>query len=123
MNELVLKTETDRRIDQIDAALVETLAHTHAAVQALNDGYRALWDASDEVLLAIINRWGVQKTLAVFATHNAAGVAYNQVLDSRPEPSLPTRAIVVAGRAINVGSDGLWYVVPVDPEPAPDPVE
>ena len=123
MNELQIKTDVDMVIDRIDAAMVETLAHTHAATQALNDGYAALWGAPDDVILGILERWGPLKVQQVMATHYQAGTAYNAILDARPDASRPTRAIVVAGRVVHYDqATGQWSMEPVVvPEPEPEP--
>lgn len=94
----------------IDRAAKATVYHGHRLAESLNAAHGALWSLPDARLAAVLNQLGPAKLQDLMESHGTIAAAVNAALDHASAPA--PRAIIGAGRDIQIAADGTITVTP-----------
>ena len=115
MIELTEKTQAQKDIDTINAALRPVIANIVSAIEHLNNSRSVFWSFPDDQLNDILAEIGAVKLQAVFANHAASAALLNDLAE---RCGIDARAAIGTMREV-VFANGVFTVVPI-PEPEPE---
>lgn len=105
----------------IDSAITDEAGHIHAAITAHNRTWSLWWALPDPDLVAMLNRLGPERVLAIMEAHHVQALRLNESLDAacaeRPDlaETFSTRATSVPQRQIEWDAEnGTFVVVPTE---------
>jgi len=116
MIELSEKTEAQKDVDTVNAALRPVIANIVAAIEHLNNSRAVFWSFTDERLNAMFAEVGAAKLQSTFENHAASAALLN---DLATRCGIDARAAIGTMRDIAF-ADGVFTVVPI-PETPPEP--
>jgi len=122
MIELTEKTQAQRDIDTVNAALRPVIANIVSGIEHLNNSRSVFWSFTDDRLNAMFAEIGTEKLQAVFENHKASAELLNELA---LRCGVDVVAEIGAMRKLQI-VDGLVQVVPepepqIEPEPEPQP--
>jgi hypothetical protein len=112
------QTQLQINLSKIDAPIKRIEKRIAACINDLDESFRTFWSLPDDQINEILEYHGIAGTQMIFGAHNANGVYFNQLLESRGVSS--PRAILTTPRELQV-VDGNLRVVPL-PDPVVEPV-
>jgi hypothetical protein len=115
MIELTEKTQAQKDIDTINAALRPVIANVASSIEHLNNSRSVFWSFHDDQLNAILAEIGAVKLQAVFANHAESAALLNDLAE---RCGIDARASIGTMRDV-VFANGVFTVVPI-PEPEPE---
>ena len=114
MIELTEKTQAQKDVDTVNAALRPVIANIVSGIEHLNNSRSVFWSFSDDRLNAMFAEIGAVKLQAVFENHAASAALLNDLAE---RCGIEARAAIGAMRKLQI-VNGL---VQVEPEPEPEP--
>jgi len=116
MIELTEKTQAQKDIDTINAALRPVIANVASAIEHLNNSRSVFWSFPDNQLNDILAEIGAVKLQAVFENHAASAALLNDLAE---RCGIDARAAIGTMRDV-VFANGVFTVASI-PEPEPEP--
>jgi hypothetical protein len=107
---MIAQTPLETDLFAIERAASGTIYHGQRLAEALNAAHNALWSLPDARLAAALNHLGAAKLNDLMTAHGAIATAVNAALDNASVNG--PRAIIEAGRDIEVASNGTITVIP-----------
>lgn len=118
MIELTEKTQAQKDIDTVNAALRPVIANIVSGIEHLNNSRNVFWSFPDDRLNAMFAEIGASKLQAVFTNHAESAELLNDLAE---RCGIETRAVIGAMREV-VFANGVFTVVPIPiQEPQPEP--
>ena len=117
MIDLTNKTQAQKDVESVSAALASVVANIKGAIHALNNARDAFWFLPDDRLNAMFIEIGADKLQDIFTNHKASAELLN-ILAERC--GIETRAVIGAMREIEL-IEGNFQLVKPAPEPKPEP--